>query len=284
MANKEDTEKLLELVEIEPDLSVPRAFALHWNEIRQPKKTFISIEATQITQPVMGRSGFLVPPMLPVDFPYPLDWLKHPLYPLAQINLRDLPPLEGIPESGFLQFYISGADGMYGLDMENSLSQAGSRVLYFTEDEVKRHQTDFSFLEFNPENDLSPLYDPHEIHFTKHEEYPGGESMESKLFVEQYMKPIAKRYPTIEEELLFEIPFCINNDGHKIGGYPNFTQSDPRMYSGQPESVKEYILLFQMGGDKEIMWGDAGVGNFFIHPDDLAKKDFSKVLYNWDCG
>ncbi|MDN5490601.1 MAG: DUF1963 domain-containing protein, partial [Acinetobacter sp.] len=33
----------------------------------------------------------------------------------------------------------------------------------------------------------------------------------------------------------------------------------------------------------EIMWGDSGVGNFFIHPDDLEKRDFSKVVYNWDC-
>jgi uncharacterized protein YwqG len=32
------------------------------------------------------------------------------------------------------------------------------------------------------------------------------------------------------------------------------------------------------------MWGDMGVGNFFIHPDDLAKKDFSKIFYTWDCG
>lgn len=33
----------------------------------------------------------------------------------------------------------------------------------------------------------------------------------------------------------------------------------------------------------DIMWGDCGVANFFIHPDDLKNKDFSKVLYNWDC-
>lgn len=89
MTKKTDTDKLLKLEEIEPELSVPHAFAIHSNEIRQPKKSFISIEATQITQPTMGRNGFMVPPMLPVDYPYPLDWLKHPLYSLAQINLRD---------------------------------------------------------------------------------------------------------------------------------------------------------------------------------------------------
>jgi uncharacterized protein YwqG len=35
--------------------------------------------------------------------------------------------------------------------------------------------------------------------------------------------------------------------------------------------------------ENEIMWGDSGVGNFFIHPEDLKKRDFSKVFYNWDC-
>ena len=34
---------------------------------------------------------------------------------------------------------------------------------------------------------------------------------------------------------------------------------------------------------KDIMWGDVGVANFFIRPEDLKNKDFSKVLYNWDC-
>ena len=25
------------------------------------------------------------------------------------------------------------------------------------------------------------------------------------------------------------------------------------------------------------------VNSHFIHPDDLEKRDFSKVVYNWDC-
>jgi len=31
------------------------------------------------------------------------------------------------------------------------------------------------------------------------------------------------------------------------------------------------------------MWGDAGVANFFINSADLINKDFSRVMYNWDC-
>jgi hypothetical protein len=65
---------------------VPRAFAIHWNEIRYPKTPYISIEAKLFQTPDMGQSGFGIHLILPVDFPYPKDWLGHPLYPLAQLD------------------------------------------------------------------------------------------------------------------------------------------------------------------------------------------------------
>ena len=34
---------------------------------------------------------------------------------------------------------------------------------------------------------------------------------------------------------------------------------------------------------EEVLWGDCGVANFFIKDEDLAKKDFSNILYSWDC-
>lgn len=70
-----------------------------------------------------------------------------------------------------------------------------------------------------------------------------------------------------------------------IGGYPDFTQEDPR--SAADGTADHTILLFQLnsytGDDLKIMWGDMGVGNFFITPEALKKKDFSNVLYNYDC-
>lgn len=32
-----------------------------------------------------------------------------------------------------------------------------------------------------------------------------------------------------------------------------------------------------------VLWGDCGVGNFFIRREDLLRRDFSRVLYIWDC-
>ena len=32
-----------------------------------------------------------------------------------------------------------------------------------------------------------------------------------------------------------------------------------------------------------VLWGDCGVGNFFINRRDLENLDFSRILYTWDC-
>lgn len=43
------------------------------------------------------------------------------------------------------------------------------------------------------------------------------------------------------------------------------------------------LIVLQIDSIGEpILWGDAGVGNFFISKEDLINKDFSRVLYNWD--
>jgi hypothetical protein len=66
---------------------------------------------------------------------------------------------------------------------------------------------------------------------------------------------------------------------HRIGGYPYFTQQDPR-----EEDSPFTELLLQMNSDGDyIMWGTMGVANFFIRKEDLGKENFEEVLYNWDC-
>ena len=79
-------------------------------------------------------------------------------------------------------------------------------------------------------------------------------------------------------ELYYE---AIRNPPIRIGGYPNFTQSDPREYS-QGSNIGTTNLLTVDTTD-HIMWGDCGVAQFFIHEKDLRARDFSNVLYNWDC-
>ena len=80
--------------------------------------------------------------------------------------------------------------------------------------------------------------------------------------------------------------------GHRIGGYPCFEQFDPR--DDEPELQKYDTLLLQIvshiapdtqGKEHElIMFGDLGGCQFFIPAEKLRAKDFSDILYSWDCG
>ena len=73
----------------------------------------------------------------------------------------------------------------------------------------------------------------------------------------------------------------LSNWGHKLLGYPCFTQWDPR---GDDYNERYNTLLFQMDSEvPDLLWGDCGVANFFINLDKLKNLDFTDVLYNWDC-
>ena len=68
---------------------------------------------------------------------------------------------------------------------------------------------------------------------------------------------------------------------HKMLGYAFFTQEDPR-YEKKYENYD--TLLFQLDSEGNyLIWGDLGIANFFIQKKDLEERNFSNVLYNWDC-
>ena len=275
-SDKESIHKMLEKIEVIPGLYIPAALAMHWPEVEKTKRSYISISATPTEDLSLTQSKFGHYPYMPLDFDYPKDAEGKYMFPLAQINCNELPALEGYPTSGYLQFYISAFDDLYGVNYDDRLSQRYFRILYFENQQVEECKTDFAFLnEVMQSNDV-PVDKPHSISFSLKEEYVG--LVDVKGF---NVWDIFEKYPAIQEELglmAFEI-FCPY--GHKIGGYSYFKQTDPRLDDNQ---IKDYILLLQIDSDgDEIQWGDFGVGNFFIHPDDLVKKDFSRVMYNWDC-
>jgi uncharacterized protein YwqG len=260
--------------------ALPEVLQPYQEKIEHSQKTFVRISARNEQPSSSWSSKFGGLPYFPKDQPYPTTDDGVPLHLLAQLNFAEAPALEQFPQSGILQFYIAH-DDLYGLNFDDQRQQNTFRVLYWQDvlqDESKL-LTDFSFINDN-EEDLAPFTGEYALAFElaqapvsigdatfssylHREAYTGAD--DSEAFYEAYSELFAAT-------------------GHKIGGYPFFTQSDPREYD---DAMKEYILLFQMDTDDanglDIMWGDCGVANFFIHPDDLKNKDFSKVLYNWDC-
>ncbi len=270
-----NTNSILEDVIIKPGLTVAKAFADNWDLIEKTKLDCINIIATPEIDLDVNKSSFGYYPKLPVNFEYPKDKEGELMYPLAQINFAEIPALKGYPDCGYLQFYISISDDIYGLDFDNPFRQENFRVIYFEESEMVNCISDYTFLEEVIASDMSPIFKPHSLRFKAIEDFVG---MNDIRYDEKLIEKILGKYPNHKDLLNDKLYDYFQCNNHKIGGYAYFTQSDPR-----DAKTKDYVLLLQIDSDDEIMWGDVGVANFFIHPNDLAKKDFSKVMYNWDC-
>lgn len=242
-------------------------------------------------QPWNSKLGGL--PYLPQAFEYPCNSKGSPLKLLAQINFAELPENDSYPSQGVLQFYIGGSD-LYGCDLEQPQNQDDFRVIYFdqvVEDESQLQKVFPEKLEaYNNGELFSPVAGEVAISFkatTQYISYADAgllqkvigvttrSEAEKLLGIDHFYTGWLRAY---SKHFKFE-------HNHRLGGYPYFTQQDPR---GLHKDFQDYELLLQIdsihGDGFEVMWGDLGIGNFFIHPEDLKKRDFSKVVYHWDCG
>nr|WP_314492590.1 DUF1963 domain-containing protein [uncultured Chryseobacterium sp.] len=238
------------------------------NDLLKYKLDYIKIEATPLKKGQtidIIQSKFLGIPYLPIGVDYPKDEAGKPMILLAQLNFSEIPTLKNYPEKGILQFYISG-NGWYNNE---------AKVLYH--ENIDTYQTEFSFLTPDLYSD-SPVNCEHSLIFSAEEEYGGSEDFRFDFTFN------GLNYWDFENSLneseKKEIDKFFYNIGHKIGGYAYFTQSDPR---GHDQKSKDDVLLLQIDTDHEIMFGDSGVGNFFINNQDLVNKNFEKAYFYWDC-
>lgn len=222
---------------------------------------------------------------------YPRDAKGQPLFLLAQINLSEAPKRSGYPERGMLQFFISG-DEFYGAALDDAhganrmqalARQSGFRVVYWADASAPAiappptPQEDFDSLPFDPNK-------PRRMRFSAdHESIGLNDAGLAKVLgadVDSFVERYSSEHPddrTSADKLRDGVADYLERTGHKFGGYPDFTQSDPR------EASDKRVLLLQLDSDDAMMWGDSGIANFFIDPDDLARADFSRVSYHWDC-
>ena len=234
------------------------------------------------------------------DKEFPTDQDGKKLFLLAQINFEKEKTSSPLPSKGLLQFFISD-DDLNGVDYDDLISQKNFRIVYhenidyaITEEIVKELG-----IKSSVEAECHPVTGEHKISLTKSIDYVTVEDYKfNKLFAQAYKEIYGKeinnedKYYNIlndEEIKKFEegLEMNPNSARHKMLGYAFFTQDDPR-YDKKYEDYD--TLLFQLDSDGYsngngdiILWGDAGVANFFMKKNDLEKKDFSNVMYNWDC-
>lgn len=252
------------------------------NQLETTVKPFIRIEPQTASFPTLWESKIGGVPYLPLATDFPKNDDGQLLFFLAQINFSELPPMQPLPEKGILQFYISDSD-LYGLNFSKPFHQNNFRVLFFEDIEMDTDKltTDFAFLDERTYENLPIIPNiSYPLKFSASREIlPPSDYRFSELIGFDFFKNAAEN-PEAEEQLYQSYYQTTKNTGHKLWGYPAFTQEDPRY-----DLEEKYELLFQLDSDSaiECMWGDVGVGNFFITKEDLEKRDFSKVMYNWDC-
>lgn len=221
-----------------------------------------------------------------------------PLFLLAQINFGQMKAPSPFPEQGLLQIFITGDDDLYGLDFNDQMSQKRWKIRYYEEipetagrEASVQGTSDFEssaseqvFVPVITEQTMLPFSREYRLKARK-----GKQVMTAADYrfdacfrnaCEPYLRVNQSSVFDLDNDLYNRLMDKLQTFPAQIGGYPVFTQSDPRETM---EADIPNILLFQLDTVEDIMWGDSGVGNFFIREEDLKNRDFTRVLYNWDC-
>ena len=232
-------------------------------------------------------------PYIPKDKDIPKTSTGDQMLMIAQINCEDLKGLKDFPEKGILQFFVlNDEDGLLGLDFDNQTIQDSFRVIYHEKIE-----------EFYNENELKSIYNPYnyeESYITNNNEsYKMNFELTSEkerfedMFYHIFTKICKEKgLKQTQEDWLYRklLNFMQYSENYysQCDGFAFFTQDDPREYN---EEYKKFdTVLFQLNSEFDentrnwkVCIGDAGVINFFINRENLKNKDFSEILYNWDC-
>ena len=201
---------------------------------------------------------------------------------LAQLNFAEMPRLEGFPGEGILQFYI-GDDEHFGLNFEEPTVQRGFRVVYHERVEGEALSDAEVAMALPVRGEARLRCAPGRRGLC------GGDCHFDRTLLEAYNEVFPSEHvPSLDrlpEALINEVYSRLTATGHRVGGYPDFSQLDPREYH---EALRGYTtLLLHLESVEEadfaLHWGESGMCNFMARPEDVARGDFSRVLYNWDC-
>lgn len=215
-------------------------------------------------------------PWWPKGKPFPKGTDGKPLYLLIQINFAQTPVLGAFPRSGLLQLFI-GSNDHYGANFENLLKPTGFQCVFH--EDLDQAMDEASAPVALERGCYSPLEEPMVAK-------PIGFVLE-QMVVEVSDHRFERMLPAIAaSEALTEsygewTSEAIAVSAIRLGGYPTFTQQDPRAYA--PNDTVGDMTLLTVDTTEGVMWGDSGVAQFFMHEADLKRRDFSRVAFNWDC-
>lgn len=285
-----------------PQIDYVKAAEAVYDELKAAhNKEVIYIKAEKVDDLSLEESKFGGFPFVPLGGAIPTNAEGSQLALLAQINCAQLPENNMYPSDGWLQIWCL-EDEMYGFCSDTIQPETNQKVLYIP-----------AGTQGEPLERVEAMYQPYgdeecplwfvddqgaiwgmRLSFTHGQQ---GITYSDGRFRDLFLDRWNKRYPEQAVENFYDLPDEIFenvvdiHDGpdcaHQLGGYPYFTQYDPRYERDSTELTKYTEVLFQIDSQFDtkwdLCWGDAGVRNFFISREDLEALDFSDLLYNFDC-
>lgn len=225
----------------------------------------------------------------PKDTAHPAPRGQFPLCFLMQINLAEMPPLDGFPDHGLLQFFFA-ADDLYGMTFPEGQSDGPTNQsdiviihhaqtdnmidlqLFGDRTEAERLDAPFRYdnwwdtgfrITFDARRAMEPSVNDFRLY---------------DLFWE-----LQKMFPSKKQFNEYADKWCKDDVlGPVIGGHPHFTQADPRENRPAFAPYTHCLLSIPTVNDK-IMWGDCGTASFLMRPEVLRAHRFDDILYNYDC-
>lgn len=262
-------------------------------------KPAVFITRKQGVKPALTDSKLGGLPYWDTDREFPVDSNGEKMMLLAQINFSDLRDFDvELPKEGILQFFIRTDDDVYGMDFDVPASQKDFRIVFhdaFRLDVTEEQIVEMGVKRAEEEGEYSPVFCEAALTFRLGTDYINPEvagfdqifAHAVKAVTGEDMETVTPHQYFDEEDISF-LYDALSGSGHKMLGYPFFTQSDPREYMEQEKAGRYDTVLLQIDSDMEdgedyVLWGDCGVANLFMSGDALKRRDFSDVLYNWDC-
>lgn len=285
-----------------PQIDYVKAAEAVYDELKAAhNKEVIYIKAEKVDDLSLEESKFGGFPFVPLGGAIPTNAEGNQLALLAQINCAQLPENNMYPSDGWLQVWCL-EDEMYGFCSDTIQPETNQKVLYIPAG-TQGEPLERVVAMYQPYGDEEcPLWFVDDqgaiwgmrLSFTHGQQ---GITYSDGRFRDLFLDRWNKRYPEQAVENFYDLPDEIFenvvdiHDGpdcaHQLGGYPYFTQYDPRYERDSTELTKYTEVLFQIDSQFDtkwdLCWGDAGVRNLFISRENLEALDFSDLLYNFDC-
>lgn len=228
----------------------------------------VTAGGTRIGGPVWLRDGEA----------WPTDADGAPMEFVAQVDFAELPPLPDFPAMGVLQFFVGSLD-RFDVDLQEPAG-SGSRLLW------RPDALEGGRLHPPPEDvDGASPFENRGVR--KAGLSLAGHAAEHMLpssdwRIDERLKGQLRR-PGIDQidDLLYpEYDGAPAPRRHHVGGHPVFTQHDFREL-GRFDDYDRTLL--RLTSDRNLLWGDCGEAVFLVRRRDLLARDFSSVIFYWDC-